>query len=169
MQEMATHLLEHDDGFADVRILESTWLVYFGDHADAIARDGFLKGLPIEDVSGLCHPSSGESHGWNFAFDATDEYSLRTLVEHDLFGDDFEKAVLFRAPGVACVHKRDRFGQVVFRGRDAQAPFLVVERIVDEDDDGEPQDAPWSFAGRTHEDLFAAMDAAIAQAEAPTP
>lgn len=157
---MADHLRQHEHGFTHVRVVGTDWLIHFGRHADRIAAEGFRLGLALADVSGVCFPSTGSGPGWNFAFDTSDEYSLRTLVEYDLFGDGFERAVLFRAPGVSCFYDRDGFGQVVFRGADATGPFHIVERVgIAPGSHPEPQDAPWSFGGTEHEDLFAAIDA----------
>lgn len=149
-------------GLADeLRLIGSvapgSWLIHFSQDADVISQHGFTRGTKLMHLSGVTYGSLQPEAGFNFAFDTSDEYSLRTLSEYGFGGyGTISKAVMFRSAGVACHHLSDQFDQVIFWGPGAEGPFVVLVRD-DEEDDREPHECAWRVDGLFFHNLWDAM------------
>lgn len=105
----------------------STWLVHFSDHAEKIAKEGFLFGeaqphkLALTWEPGL-KPKSHPGPGFNFAFEALNPTGSGPRWDANLWPIGSivsDKAILFQASGLQTTHY-DGFEQIIFIGADAQ-------------------------------------------------
>lgn len=126
---------------------DDTWLLHFSPDAETIVDAGFRRGTPRMGDLGFSHGATSTKRGFNYAFDASDEYSIRTAVEYDSFGGNKDRAVLFRSGGVGCRFVTDDFNQVIFWGPGAAEPFLLL--TADHEAEGnqflEPHDWAWTL------------------------
>ncbi|MCE6958056.1 hypothetical protein LAZ40_03170 [Cereibacter sphaeroides] len=141
-----------------------TWLLHFSEEAPLIAQNGFRRGTPRMADLGFSHGSHSDRPGYNYAFEADDEFSIRTAVEYDTFGGAKDRAVLFQSGGVACHFVTDDFNQVIFWGAAAKTPLvlLTADHEADENRGLEPHDWSWTIhlpdgSMETLPDLFSAI------------
>jgi hypothetical protein len=156
---------------------KETWLIHFSDHHRKIAEEGFRKGNKL--IPGAMAVTGPKTAGgeYNFAFIASDEYSLLNLPGMGFMGGSKTKAVMFKSDGVGMQHY-DGFNQVCFHGPSVAGPFFILEVVETEDDDifyQEPHERAWkaytadgSLIGEG-EDLFEAMTLVENQVRCLTP
>jgi hypothetical protein len=110
----------------------TTWLIHFTDHAEAIAEQGFTRGIDQMDKLGLTtYMGDGEKKygGYNFAFQAGGGYA-RQAASQGKYGRD---AVMFQNSGVAVHHYGDEEEQIIFHGTDVDPRDIVVLRKLEGD------------------------------------
>lgn len=152
------------------------WLIHFTPNAADVERSGFLYGTPEVKELALTYGSLSKAPGYNFALLADDEYALRTISEYS-FGLDAREAIIFQSEAVEVAHYDD-FAQGIFWGPSVAGPFVRIKCPLDPDveedeerlmDIGEPHDYPFDVLDEhgdvvsSHENLFAAIEAAIAR------
>ena len=143
---------------------EETWLLHFSEDSEAIVREGFRRGTPrMADVA-FSHGAGSRRPGYNFAFEADDEFSVSTASEYATFGGDKDRAVLFRSAGVGCRFVTDDFNQVVFWGPAAAAPFVLLSADAGAEENRGLEPHRWAWTARLPdgtdlrgEDLFDAI------------
>jgi hypothetical protein len=149
-----------------------SWLVHFSPAASAIAAEGFTRGTVKMSDLAFSHGSSSKKPGYNFAFLAGDEYSIRTASEYATFGGDFSRAVLFQSAAISCRFVTDNFNQAIFWGPSAGTArcLLTAEADAEENVGLEPHDWSWTVHlpdGSMYErrNLFEAIELAKANLE----
>lgn len=98
-------------------LVKDQWLVHFTDHPAYIARDGFTKGVALDEWEKLglsTHFRSRASRpGFNFA------YTFQDADEHEGATRYGKECVMFKASGVKIWHHGDQEDQVIFIGATA--------------------------------------------------
>jgi hypothetical protein len=120
-------------------IVKNQWLVHKTDDPDGICHAGFTIGMDDLSRLGLTtyYKDAGKRGGYNFAFPANDNRSIRAA--EDKYGSD---AVIFRASGIEVYHYGDEERQVIFRGSEAHDIIPVYKNSegwnLADDDHGKP-------------------------------
>ena len=126
--------------FQNVQIIPEQWLIHFSPDAEAISRQGFTKGTPLDHDN--WKGTWGRSHngpGFNFAVQLSDDESMEYWASH------CPLAVVFRAQGVKCWHK-DGFDQVIFEGSSVHGDMYFITT----DDHGmDIDDMEFKIAGKS--------------------
>lgn len=113
----------HGDLRKDQLIPRTEWLVHFSDHADDIARQGFIYGMDDMDRLGLTtyFKKEAKTGGYNFAFTAN-SWEANQVADSTKYG---KHAVLFQNSGVMIDHYGDQEDQVIFHGEDVDPRNIV--------------------------------------------
>ncbi len=107
----------------------TTWMVHWSDHADAIAADGFTRGVFDLTKLGLTTyaRNSIRGPGYNFAFDLNSREAENPALKYG------SECVVFQSSGVECSHAGDDEDQCIFWGPGITTKPILVNRDRDTD------------------------------------